>query len=350
MPMTRRDWLRSSLAAGVTWATPTLSMNAGRTKQPLTGAITPVHDPCIIREDDNYYIFSTGWLDSPTGALPWRRSKDLVSWESTGSVFASIPQWAQQAIPGMPGIWAPDISFFSGQYHLYYSCSTVGSNRSAIGLATNETLDARSSRYEWKDQGCVLMSQPGDDFNAIDPNHVRDRDGNHWLCFGSFWGGIKMVSIDPASGKPNAAQKQMYSLATRPVPAGAPSAIEAPFIIERQGYYYLFVSFDYCCSFERSNYYMVVGRSADIRGPYVGRDGKPMLGGFGTALLRGDRRYRGPGHCAVLADGDHYYLVHHAYDVELKGEPVLRIEALSWTSDGWPEVAKDEARNGPARS
>ncbi len=75
----------------------------------------------------------------------------------------------------------------NGRYLLYYSVSTFGSNHSAIGFATNETLDPEAPNYRWHDEGVVLESTHESDFNAIDPNHVIDRDGRHWLSLGSFW-------------------------------------------------------------------------------------------------------------------------------------------------------------------
>jgi arabinan endo-1,5-alpha-L-arabinosidase len=135
------------------------------------GDIRGVHDPCIIKEQDSYYIFSTG------GGIPVRTSKDLIHWESIGQVFDDVPAWTRQEVPGSKGLWAPDISFFNGRYHLYYSVSTFGKNRSCIGLATNQTLDPKSTGYKWIDQGKVIESEPGrDDWNAIDPNVVLDAD------------------------------------------------------------------------------------------------------------------------------------------------------------------------------
>ena len=69
-----------------------------------------------------------------------------MNWERDGFVFEQIPEWAREAVPRTKGIWAPDISFFNGLYHLYYSVSTFGSNHSVIGLATNKTLDPASAR------------------------------------------------------------------------------------------------------------------------------------------------------------------------------------------------------------
>ncbi|HEY5809528.1 MAG TPA: arabinan endo-1,5-alpha-L-arabinosidase, partial [Povalibacter sp.] len=206
-----------------------------------------------------------------------------------------------------------------------------------IGLVTSPTLDVNSPQFAWTDRGSVLESQHDDDFNAIDPSHFIDRDGRHWLAVGSFWSGIKLFPLDGATGKPGAGRPRKYSLASRPAPERAPGAIEAPFLIERDGHYYLFVSFDYCCRGASSSYYMVVGRSKKVTGPYVGRDGKRMADGYGSVLLQGNRQFRGPGHCAVLRDGDRDYLVYHAYDVRHDGRPTLRISPITW-SDGWPTV------------
>lgn len=303
----------------------------------MTGDLAPVHDPCIINADGLYHVFCTGQKAEATGLIPWRTSSDLVNWTVRGKVFDAIPAWAEQAIPGIAGLWAPDIAYFNDQYHLYYACSTFGSNRSAIGLVTNRKLDPQSPQFSWQDRGLVVASQPGDDFNAIDPNHLQDREGKHWLSLGSFWSGIKLIALDPATGKPAPGEQRRWALASRPVPQKAPGAIEAPFIIERDGSYYLFVSFDYCCRGINSSYYMVVGRSRHVTGPYVGRDGRKMSDGYGTLLLEGNRRFHGPGHNAVLRDKDRDYLVYHAYDAQQGGRPTLRISPIAW-ADGWPTV------------
>ncbi|NOX56075.1 MAG: arabinan endo-1,5-alpha-L-arabinosidase, partial [Planctomycetes bacterium] len=158
------------------------------------GDIRRVHDPCIVKAGGWYYVFST------LGGIQIRRSKDLMRWEYVGEVFEEIPAWAKKAVPGVRALWAPDISFFNGQYHLYYSVSTFGKNRSCIGLATNRTLDPADDRYEWVDRGPVITSRPGkDDFNAIDPSVAFDGE-QPWLAFGSFWSGIKLVRLDPETG------------------------------------------------------------------------------------------------------------------------------------------------------
>jgi arabinan endo-1,5-alpha-L-arabinosidase len=304
----------------------------------LAGAVSGVHDPVIIREGEWYYVFATG------GSI--RRSKDMHEWALCGRVFEKSPDWHTQEIPGARGgYWAPDVSYHSGTYRLYYSVSTFGRNDSAIGLATNETLDPASPKYKWVDQGPVFRSYSKDDFNAIDPNLAVDERGHHWLNFGSFWGGIKMRRIDPDSGKLSSEDATLYSLASRPrgprpeAPDAPPQepAIEAPFIIRHGEYYYLFVSFDFCCRGARSTYNIVVGRSAKITGPYVDRTGKPMLDGGGTRLIQGTSLWRGPGHQGLLMEPRGDIMVFHAYD-GVTGRSSLQISTVVW-EDGWPRIA-----------
>lgn len=334
LQLSRRGFVESSLSALLLIGA---TRGSAAEASDLKGDISPVHDPCIIKHGDTYHLFSTGQARDATGLLPWRTSKDLIEWQLQGRIFDSIPSWASAAVPGTGGLWAPDIAYFNERFHVYYSVSTFGSNHSAIGLVTNRTLDPRSREFEWRDEGLVVASNRNDDFNAIDPNHVIDARGNHWLSLGSFWSGLKLFPLDAKSGKLRAGDARRFSIASRPVPEGGPAAIEAPFIIHRDGYYYLFASYDYCCRGVSSSYYIVVGRAKDIEGPYLGRDGKSMNDGYGTLLLRGGRRFRGPGHCAVLRDGATDYLVHHAYDAQHDGRPTLRIEKLDWR-EGWPHV------------
>ncbi len=292
------------------------------------GNVTYTHDPSIIKQDGSYYIFSTGY------GIPIRRSNDLYNWQSIGSVFTTIPDWALDEIPGATNIWAPDISFRNNTYYLYYSISTFGSNRSCIGLATNTTLAPNDPDYAWIDQGKVICSKSYNNWNAIDPNLVMDDSGSVWLSFGSFWSGIKMVALDSTTMKPESENPSLISLARR----STDPAIEAPFIIRKNGYYYLFVSFDNCCRGVESTYKIMVGRSSQVTGPYVDRAGNQMLSEGGTLLLHSTDRWRGPGHNAVLMENDSDWLIYHAYDAQNNGIPTLRIRSLAWTADGWPVV------------
>ena len=108
------------------------------TNWPVTGDIHRVSDPAIIQSGGKYYIYCSG------RGLPVRGSSDLHHWERLAPVFAEVPRWALASVPDARDFWAPDISFRDGRYWLYYSVSTLGSRRSAIGLATNVTLDPRA--------------------------------------------------------------------------------------------------------------------------------------------------------------------------------------------------------------
>ncbi len=293
------------------------------------GLARGVHDPCIIKADGRYVIFSTG-----RGIRVWE-SKDLIQWKEIGRVFETRPEWTKNEIPNARGLWAPDISFFDGEFHLYYAVSTFGQNRSCIGLATNVTLDPKRPNYQWVDRGKVIESTSADNWNAIDPNIAFDEKKRVWLCFGSYWSGIKLCEIDRTTGKP-ASGYRLFDLAER----RQEKSVEAPFIVHRRGYYYLFVSFDHCCRGAASDYKIMVGRSDSIQGPYSDKEGRSMLEGGGTLIAASNGGVRGPGHCAVLRDDDKDWLVYHFYNANDNGAPWLRIQPLSWTSDGWPALGE----------
>ncbi|MBZ5679882.1 MAG: arabinan endo-1,5-alpha-L-arabinosidase [Acidobacteriia bacterium] len=313
----------------------------------LEGDVQGTHDPSIIREGDTWYLFATVTGKDPQGQLPIRCSKDLHRWKNCGFVFSQIPDWIKKESPETKDLWAPDISYFDGTYHLYYAFSIFGKNTSGIALLTNKTLDPQSPNYRWKDEGLVLRSVSSDDFNAIDPNLILDERGGAWLAFGSFWSGIKMRRIDAKTGKLDPQDTKLYSLASRArVPDAGPrrpdlppdsQAIEAPFIVRHDGSYYLFVSFDLCCRGTKSDYKTMVGRSRAVTGPYVDANAKPMLQGGGTLMLSGNQHWVGPGGESILQQKDGDIIVFHAYDAQ-SGRPSLQISTIEW-SDGWPHVA-----------
>jgi arabinan endo-1,5-alpha-L-arabinosidase len=313
----------------------------------VTGDVEGTHDPSIIKEGDTWYLFGTTTERPRAGELPVRCSKDLQRWQRCGYVLPAVPDWIRKESPETKELWAPDISYFNGEYHLYYAFSVFGKNTSGIALLTNKTLDPSSAQFRWIDRGLVQRSLPSDDFNAIDPNLVIDGQGRVWLAFGSFWSGIKMRRIDPKSGNLSAEDTKLYSLASRrpPMDRGKPhpdlpadwQAVEAPFIVHHDSHYYLLVSFDLCCRGTKSTYRTVVGRSQEITGPYVDAAGQAMLAGGGTPLLEGNSRWKGPGGESVLLEKDQDIMVFHAYD-GTTGKPFLQISTLAWV-DGWPKAA-----------
>jgi arabinan endo-1,5-alpha-L-arabinosidase len=313
----------------------------------LEGDVKYTHDPSIARDGDAWYLFGTANGPTRKGEIPIRCSQDLHYWKLCGSVFDRIPDWIRKESPETKELWAPDISYFSGEYHLYYAFSAFGKNTSGIALLTNKTLNPNSPDFHWVDRGLVLRSRLEDDFNAIDPNLVLDEKGQPWLSFGSFWTGIKMRRIDLKTGLLSSEDTKLYSLASRkrpknpsPNPPGLPGnwqAIEAPFIVHHADYYYLFVSFDLCCRGTKSTYKTMVSRSREVTGPYLDAEGEPMLDGGGSALLLGNSRWVGPGGESLLQQKDGDIIVFHAYDSK-SGEAYLQISTITWVN-GWPKVA-----------
>ncbi len=297
---------------------------------PVPSTLIHPHDPVLVREGDTYHVFA-----SHGGLFHWR-SKDLIHWESVAPVMKSAPQWAIDKIAPDPGIWAPDVGYFNGRFHLYYSLSRFGSQRSAIGLMTGATLNPDDPKYGWADEGAVVESNRGDDFNAIDPAFVLDQSNQPWLAWGSFNQGIFISRIDPDSGK---LVGETTNIAARP----GNTALEAPHLFFRDGYYYLVVSYDFCCRGARSTYKLVMGRSKEITGPYVSREGKPMLDGEATLLLRSHDFCIGPGQSSTVEGFGKWYLAHHYYDGRRNGEPTLALRDLYFDEDGWPLVGEPYA-------
>ncbi|HKQ86888.1 MAG TPA: arabinan endo-1,5-alpha-L-arabinosidase [Candidatus Acidoferrales bacterium] len=336
----------------------------------LEGDVQGTHDPSIIKQGNTWYVFSTTTGRGSTGQLPVRCSGDLKQWKRCGDVLPAIPDWIKQDSPGTRGLWAPDISYFDGLFHLYYVYSLFGKNTSGIALLTNKTLDPASPDFHWTDQGLVLRSTAADDFNAIDPNLAIDAKGGTWLVFGSFWSGIKLRRIDRATGKLSSADTTQYSLAIhfterapnqqaaaqpsaatdiaaaspsasgaaqRPANTAGPHAIEAPFIVRKGRFYYLFVSVDFCCRGAQSTYKVMVGRARRITGPYADESGKRMIDGGGTLLLSGNSKWAGPGGESVLLQKSGDIIVYHAYDAHT-GQPSLQISTITWAKN-WPRAA-----------
>lgn len=297
-----------------------------------------VHDPVVAKQGDTFYLFCTG------RGIGSYSSKDLKTWTKKPGIFETKPAWTDSVVPDFKNhIWAPDVSFHNGQYYVYYSVSAFAKNTSAIGVVTNKTLNPEDENYKWIDHGIVIQSIPNRDlWNAIDPNLIIDENGTPWLAFGSFWDGLKMVKLSEdllSIAKPQewytiARRKRSFELEDKN-PGDA--ALEAPFIFKKNDYYYLFVSWDFCCRGPKSTYKVVVGRSKNVMGPYVDKSGKELNEGGGTLLIEGDKDWYGIGHnSAYTFDGTDYYFS-HGYDAHDCGKPKLIVRKMTWV-DGWPEL------------
>jgi arabinan endo-1,5-alpha-L-arabinosidase len=283
----------------------------------LTGALS-THDPSrIIKDGSNYYFFSTG------NGIVVSSSQNLSSWKiKSNTVFpvGTWPAWINTAVPEFNGnFWAPDIIHMNGAYYLYYSCSSWGSSRSAIGVARSMSLNDP----QWTDLGMVVSSNGSSTaINAIDPGLFRDDDGKVYMVYGSWFGGIGIVGIDTVDGLATTGTTKIYG--------GNHQSIEASNMIKEGSYYYLIVNRGNCCQGVNSTYYITVGRSENILGPYFG---------FGT-LLQTDGRYIGPGHFGPLYDSCAIYVSIHYYDGNAQGASKLDILKMTFY-DGWPELTRD---------
>jgi arabinan endo-1,5-alpha-L-arabinosidase len=313
------------------------------TNYEFTGDTSPVHDPSIIRQNSTYYMFSTDASSSQGGFIPIRCSPDKIAWSACGYVFATLPSWISGAVPQATEIWAPDVSYFNNSYHVYYAVSTFGSNVSAIGLVTNTTLDSTDPNYNWIDQGLILQSSISDYFNAIDPNILIDAGGSVWLNYGSFWTGIYQQQIDPATGQIQSGSAT-YHLAERASDV-ANDPIEGASLVYENNFYYLFVSWDYCCEANpsQSDYKIVVGRGTSPNGPFTDESGVDMAAGGGTILLQGDSTWAGPGgQTAYIDPTDGDLIVFHALMLSQNGLDYLFVRSLTWTND-WPVIGTSTA-------
>lgn len=287
-----------------------------------------IHDPStVVKCNGRYYIFGTG------RGIMSKSSVDKNYWVAGPRVFTNPPSWTSNAVPGFTGhFWAPDVIYFNGLYHLYYAVSTWGRQVSAIGLATNPTLDSTDPAYLWTDRGPVIQSTNGLAYNCIDPSFTFDTASNLWMSFGSYWTGIYLAQLDATIGLLTT-NHSLTHLAYN-------SSIEASYLYHHGNYYYLFVNWGRCCAGVKSTYNIRVGRSSSITGPYYDRAGTDMISGGGTLFLGTTGKFIGPGQIGILNDNGSLYFSCHYYDGEADGTPTLDLQPLSWTPDGWPTFTR----------
>jgi len=288
----------------------------------LSGSLG-AHDPAAMVVGSTIYLFATG--------LSAKTSTNLTSWQNASAPLNPRPAWVAQLVPGATNLWAPDISFFGNQYHLYYAASTFGSNVSCIGHATKADIASGS----WADQGTVICSNMGenDNWNAIDPNVVIDDAGTPWLEFGSFWSGLKIIKLDTTGARADTAAPTAIADG-----ANGRGSLEGGWIFKNCGYYYLFSSWGACCN-GAYDYNIRVGRSTSVTGPYTDKAGTALLkSGGGTLLVQGNGSWSAPGHNAVIVYNNKTYNIYHALTAPSgqNGTATLRIAELAWDADGWP--------------
>ena len=308
-------------------------------REALSKGLWMSHDPAIFFDpvSENYYTYCTGAIA--------RRSKDLIHWEYLGKVVEDVPKEAAEWT-GSHDIWAPDIIKVGDEYRLYCSNSSWGVQQSCIFLAVCDCPEG-----PFVPRGIVLKTSEDLPVNGIDANPVvEEESGRHFMVYGSFWGGIYLLELDPETGLAKNKDEIGICLAKRP--AWMSGAIEGPYIVYREGYYYLFVSYGSL----KTDYNIRVGRSKKITGPYLdakGCDlrwdynegnagqqaGNPVFSGYawndGVAWMA-------PGHNSVLKDN--WCLVCHIRQKNFTMKPELstmQIRKLYWSTEGWPMISPE---------
>jgi arabinan endo-1,5-alpha-L-arabinosidase len=281
-------------------------------------------DPSAIFDGERYWVVSTG------EGMPVRVSSDLEEFERLGDAVEGLPAWAAEHVPKAGHFWSPDVAYFGGRYHLYYALAGGDGHRACIGHASSAKLGTVGT---WTDDGAPLICTEADsEWFAIDPSVLVDDDGKSWLLLGSSGTGLKLLELD-AAGAPTEAPP--VSVAARP----DGGVLQASAITRRGDYYYVFGSFDSCCRGADSDRSIRFGRSSELLGPYVDRDGVPLLEGGGSVLLESAARWRGPGSNDVLHQGERSYSFYFAYDADNGGRTSLRLSTLTWDEEGWPRSA-----------
>ena len=279
-----------------------------------------IHDPStIVVCDGKFYSWGTG-------------GRGLVS--SDGWT------WERGAAHGGGGGLAPDVMRLGDRYYLYYAVAR-GQPRAEVHMASNKTLDPKSPDYKWEDGGIVASSDGVEDCNAIDPGLFLDpNDRRLWLTYGSYFGFIRLVELDPKTGR---------RLHPDEPPADLAVNCEASIMIYRDGWYYLLATHGSCCAGADSGYNIRVGRARKVTGPFVDHEGIDMIQGGGKLFLGSEGRLIGPGHFGLLnlGEGVQKFSCHYEADLDRGGASVMDIRPLLWR-DGWP-AAGENVKEGTYR-
>ncbi|KAI5117913.1 hypothetical protein M0805_003605 [Coniferiporia weirii] len=319
------------------WSLAILALVGSGYAYPNPGVVTgdtEVHDPTLCKDSSGtYFLYSTGV------GIEIRTSTDRIAWTYAGVVWPDGASWTDEYTDTSDGsLWAPDCTIIDGEFYLYYAASTFGSQNSAIFFAKSSTGLPGS----FTNEGLVTSTATGDAFNvcaffgtsgivvfttvylAGDRSKFNYREW--YLSLGSFWTGIKGVTLSSSTGKTSTST--FTSLAER----SGTDAMEASVIYEYDGYYYLFTSWDQCCEGTASTYNIRVGRSKSLTSGYVDADGVALLSGGGTLVLETHDSIYGPGGQDLLTDADGPILVYHYYTSTGNWLGINRLDF----SSGWP--------------
>lgn len=254
----------------------------------------------------------------------------FYTWGTGGSGLVSDDGWTWRRGAALPrrGL-APDVIHIGDRYYVYIAANVGAQPKAAVNMIWTKTLDPDSPDYKWEQGGVVASSDGTEDSNAIDPGVFLDpTDGRLWLTYGSYFGYIRLVELDPKTGKRLNPNDQPRHLAIN---------CEASDMFYHEGWYYLLGTHGSCCRGADSGYNIRVGRSKKVTGPFLDADGVDMIQGGGKLLVGSGGRVIGPGHFGLLdlGDGVQKFSMHWEADLDRGGASVLDIRPLLW-KDGWP--------------
>jgi arabinan endo-1,5-alpha-L-arabinosidase len=274
-----------------------------------------IHDPStIVQCDGKFYTYGTG-------------GTCLVSNDGW--------TWRRGVTPPRRGM-APDIIKLGDRYYQYISSNPGGQPHSQIILISSRSLDPESPDYEWTEGGLINTTDGIEFCNGIDPGLFLDpTDGKLWMVFGSYFGYIRIVELDPKTGQ--RIDDKYVNIAIN---------CEASIMIYHEGWYYLLATHGSCCRGADSGYNIRVGRSRKVTGPFLDNVGIDMLRGGGKLFAGSGGRVIGPGHFGLidLGDGVQKFSCHYEADLDRGGASVLDIRPVLW-KNGWP-VAGENCTEG----
>lgn len=262
-----------------------------------------IHDPStVVLCNDKYYTYGTG-----------------------GSSLVSDDGWTWRAGTALPrrGL-APDVIHIGDRYYVYVAANIGAQPKAAVNMIWSKTLDPDSPDYKWEEGGVVASSDGVEDSNAIDPGVFLDpNDGKLWLVYGSYFGYIRLVELDPKTGK---------RLHPGDVPRNLAINCEASDMIFHDGWYYLLATHGSCCRGADSGYNIRMGRAKKVTGPFIDGDGVDMIQGGGKLLVGSRGTLIGPGHLGLLdlGQGVQKFSLHYEADLDRGGASVLDIRPLLW--------------------
>ena len=262
--------------------------------------------------DGKYYTFGTGG-----GGLI---SADGWVWES-GAVR-----------PG--GGAAPDAIKIGDRYLVGYSSTgggLGGGHAGRILTMWNKTLDPNSPDFKYSDPIEVAHSEVDEDCDAIDIGFLMDPNGRLFCTFGTYFGNIRMVELDPATGARKEGAKDI----------DVAIDCEASSMMYQDGWYYLLGTHGTCCDGANSTYNIIVGRSRSPFGPFLDNMGRDMLQGGGKMVVAAEDRRFGAGHFGrfIVEPGVEKMSFHWEADLDLSGRSTLAIRPIIW-KNGWPEAGE----------